>query len=325
MVMQRKRNKIALIGAGQIGGTLAHLCLLKQLGDIVLFDIKEGLAKGKALDLGQASMVDNIDTRVHGTQDYADIKESDVVIVTAGVPRKPGMSRDDLLAINAKVMEDVGVAIDRYCPQAFVICVTNPLDAMVYLLQYYSRLSDAMIVGMAGILDSSRFRSFLCEHFSVSSHDVNAYVLGGHGDTMVPLTDLSTVQGISLTEHVRLGHITQEQLDALVDRTRNGGGEIVHHLKTGSAYYAPAASAIAMVESYLFDKKRTLPCAAKIKKGQFYATRDLFLGIPVIIGSSGIEKILVPSLNEKETSLLQSSVKSVEKLIDDLGQLGIDL
>ena len=322
--LSQYRPKIALIGAGQIGGTLAHLCLLRQLGDVVLFDIKEGMPQGKALDMMQSAMVDNLDGKIHGTCDYADIAGADVVIVTAGVPRKPGMSRDDLLSINAKVMEDVGQAIDSYCPKAFVICVTNPLDAMVYLLQYYSMVKDTHIVGMAGVLDSSRFQLFLCEHFNVSAHDVKAYVLGGHGDTMVPLTHLSTVRGVSLTEHVQQGHITSEQLEAIVQRTRSGGGEIVQLLKTGSAYYAPAASAIAMAESYLFDKKRLLPCAAKVKN-KFGLSTPMFLGVPTYITGAGVTDVIEPPMTETEKEMLQVSVSAVNDLLESLRNIGIDI
>lgn len=323
-LLSQYRPKIALIGAGQIGGTLAHLCLLRQLGDVVLFDIKEGMPQGKALDIMQSAMVDNLDGKIHGTNNYADIAESDVVIVTAGVPRKPGMSRDDLLSINAKVMEDVGQAIDTYCPKAFVICVTNPLDAMVYLLQYFSMVKDSHIVGMAGVLDSSRFQLFLCDHFQVSAHDVRAYVLGGHGDTMVPLTHLSTVRGVSLTEHVRQGHISQEELDAIVQRTRSGGGEIVQLLKTGSAFYAPAASAIAMAESYLFDKKRLLPCASKVKN-KFGLSKPMFLGVPTYITGEGVSDIMEPPMTDQEKIMLETSVKAVDDLLESLRNLGIDL
>lgn len=323
-LLSQYRPKIALIGAGQIGGTLAHLCLLRQLGDVILFDIKEGLPQGKALDLMQSGMVDNLDGKILGTNNYADINGADVVIVTAGVPRKPGMSRDDLLSINAKVMEDVGQAIDTYCPKAFVICVTNPLDAMVYLLQYYSMVKDHRIVGMAGVLDSSRFRLFLCEHFKASAHEVQAFVLGGHGDTMVPLTKLSTVRGVPLTEHVHLGNITSEQLEAIVQRTRSGGGEIVQLLKTGSAYYAPAASAISMVESHLYDKRRVLPCASKVK-GKFGLKTPMFLGVPTVISGRGVEDIVEPPMTDHEKEMLQVSVNAVNDLLEALRNIGIDI
>ena len=324
-LLSKYKPKIALIGAGQIGGTLAHLCLLRQLGDVILFDIKDGLPQGKALDLMQSGMVDNLDGKILGTNEYSDIQGADVVIVTAGVPRKPGMSRDDLLSINAKVMEDVGQAIYNYCPKAFVICVTNPLDAMVYLLQYFSMVKDNKIVGMAGVLDSSRFRLFLCEHFKASAHDVQAYVLGGHGDTMVPLTKMSTVRGVSLTEHVQLGNITQEELEAIVNRTRTGGGEIVQLLKTGSAFYAPAAASISMVESYLMDKKRVLPCASKVAKGQFGLNTSMFLGVPTLISGAGAESVIEPPMSDDEKQMLQISVNAVNGLLDDLRNLGIDI
>lgn len=318
------RPKIALVGAGQIGGTIAHLCLLRQIGDVVLFDIKEGMPQGKALDISQSGMVDNFDGKIIGTNDYADILDADVVIVTAGVPRKPGMSRDDLLSINAKVMAEVGQAIESYCPNAFVICVTNPLDAMVYLLQHYSKVSDQHIVGMAGVLDSSRFRLFLCEHFRASAHEVQAYVLGGHGDTMVPLTHLSTVRGVSLTDHVKAGRITAQELEAIVSRTRSGGGEIVQLLKTGSAYYAPAASVMSMVESYLFNKRRLLPCAVKVHD-QFGLSKPLFLGVPAIISQEGIEEIVEPPMTEEEKHMLKVSINAVEDLLAALRGMGINV
>src|SRR5580692_6396809 len=256
------RNKIALIGAGQIGGTLAHLVGLKELGDVVLFDIAEGIPQGKALDLIQSSPIEGFDAKFAGTNSYEAIQGANVCIVTAGVPRKPGMSRDDLLSINLKVMEQVGAGIRKYCPEAFVICITNPLDAMVWALQKACGLPKHMVVGMAGVLDSARFRYFLADEFNVSVEDVTAFVLGGHGDSMVPLTRYSAVAGIPLPDLVKMGWTTQARIDQIVDRTRNGGGEIVSLLKTGSAFYAPASSAIAMAESYLRDKKRVLPCAA---------------------------------------------------------------
>lgn len=307
------RNKIALVGAGQIGGTLAHLAGQKNLGDVVLFDVMEGIPQGKALDLAEASPVEGYDVYLKGTQDYKDLEGSDVVIVTAGVPRKPGMSRDDLLSINTDVMRQVGEGIKRYCPKAFVICITNPLDAMVYVLQEASGLPPQMVVGMAGVLDASRFRYFLSEALNVSVEDVSALVMGGHGDTMVPLVRFSTVAGISLPELVKMGMLSQSKLDAIVDRTRNGGGEIVNLLKTGSAYYAPAASAIAMAESYLLDRKRLLPCAAYLT-GQ-YGVQNLYVGVPVIIGAAGVERVIELKLNDEEQKMFDYSVKAVQELI----------
>jgi malate dehydrogenase len=308
------RSKIALIGAGQIGGTLAHLVGLKELGDVVLFDIAEGIPQGKALDIAESGPVDGFDAEYVGTQDYAAIEGADVVIVTAGVPRKPGMSRDDLLGINLKVMEAVGTGIKRYAPDAFVICITNPLDAMVWALQKFSGLSPKKIVGMAGVLDSARFRHFLAEAFDVSVEDVTAFVLGGHGDDMVPLVRYSTVAGIPLPDLVRMKWTTQEKLDAMVERTRKGGGEIVNLLKTGSAFYAPAASAIAMAESYLKDKKRVLPCAAYLS-GQ-YGIDGLFIGVPIVIGANGVERIVEVTFSAEEKAMFDKSVASVRGLVD---------
>jgi malate dehydrogenase len=313
------RKKIALIGAGQIGGTLAHLAGLKELGDVVLFDIAEGIPQGKALDIAESAPVDGFDARFMGTQDYADIKGADVVIVTAGVPRKPGMSRDDLLGINLKVMEAVGNGIKQYAPNAFVICITNPLDAMVWALQRFSGLSPKKIVGMAGVLDSARFRHFLAEAFDVSVQDVTAFVLGGHGDDMVPLVRYSTVAGIPLPDLVQMKWTTQEKIDAIVDRTRKGGGEIVNLLKTGSAFYAPAASAIAMAESYLKDKKRVLPCAAQLN-GQ-YGVNGLFIGVPIVIGANGVERIVEIGLSDEERMMFEKSVASVRSLVDACKQI----
>mgnify|MGYP000501254684 FL=1 len=317
------RNKIALIGAGQIGGTLAHLAGLKELGDIVLFDISEGTPQGKALDLAQSSPVDGFDSKLSGTQSYAAIKGADVVIVTAGVPRKPGMSRDDLLEINLKVMEQVGSGIKKYAPDAFVICITNPLDAMVWALQKASGLPKHMVVGMAGVLDSSRFRLFLAEEFDVSVEDVTAFVLGGHGDTMVPLTRYSTVAGIPLPDLIKMNWTTKKRLDEIVQRTRDGGAEIVGLLKTGSAFYAPAASAIAMAESYLKDKKRVLPCAAYLKKE--YGVKDLYVGVPAVIGAKGVERIVEIELNRSEKSMFDKSVASVKGLVDACKKIAPDL
>ena len=308
------RSKIGLIGAGQIGGTLAHLADLKELGDIVMFDVVEGLPQGKGLDIAESSPVDGFDANYKGTQSYADLAGCDVVIVTAGVPRKPGMSRDDLLGTNLKVMEAVGGGIKQYCPNAFVICITNPLDAMVWALQKFSGLSPKKIVGMAGVLDSARFRLFLSQEFGVSVEDVSAFVLGGHGDDMVPLVRYSTVAGIPLPDLVKMGWTTRAKIDAIVDRTRKGGGEIVALLKTGSAFYAPAASAIAMAESYLRDKKRVLPCAAYLD-GQ-YGEKDMFLGVPIVIGAGGVERIVEIGLDGAEKAMFDKSVASVKGLVD---------
>ena len=313
------RNMIALIGAGQIGGTLAHLVGLKELGDVVLFDIAEGIPQGKGLDIAESAPVDGFDATYTGANDYAAIKGADVVIVTAGVPRKPGMSRDDLLGINLKVMEAVGSGIKQYAPDAFVICITNPLDAMVWALQKFAGVTHEKIVGMAGVLDSARFRYFLARELDVSVEDVTAFVLGGHGDDMVPLVRYSTVAGVPLPDLVRMGWTTQEKLDAIVERTRKGGGEIVNLLKTGSAYYAPAASAIAMAESYLRDKKRVLPCAAYLK-GE-YGVRDMFVGVPIVIGASGVERILEVQFTGDERAMFEKSVASVRGLVDACKQI----
>jgi len=308
------RKKIALIGGGQIGGTLAHLIGLKELGDVVLFDIVEGLPQGKSLDIAQSAPVDGFNATFKGTQSYADIAGSDVVIVTAGVPRKPGMSRDDLLNINLGVMRAVGEGLKQYAKDAFVICITNPLDAMVWALREFSGLPHNKVVGMAGVLDSARFRHFLADEFKVSVEDVTAFVLGGHGDTMVPLTRFSTVAGIPLPELVKMGWIKQERLDQIVQRTRDGGAEIVGLLKTGSAFYAPATSAIAMAESYLKDKKRILPCAAHCK-GEF-GLKDLYVGVPCVIGAGGVERIVSLNLLPDEQAMLTKSVDAVRGLID---------
>jgi malate dehydrogenase len=308
------RSKIALIGAGQIGGTLAHLAALKELGDIVLFDIAEGTPQGKALDLAQSGPVNGFNATLAGANNYEAIAGADVVIVTAGVPRKPGMSRDDLLGINLKVMEAVGAGIKQYAPSAFVICITNPLDAMVWALQKTSHFPANKIVGMAGVLDSARFRYFLSEEFKVSVEDVTAFVLGGHGDDMVPSVRYSTVAGIPLPDLVKLGWTTQARLDAIIDRTRKGGGEIVGLLKTGSAFYAPAASAIAMAESYLKDKRRVFPCAAQLN-GE-YGVRDLYVGVPVVIGANGVEKIVEVTLDPAEKQMFEKSVASVQGLVE---------
>jgi malate dehydrogenase len=297
------RSKIALIGAGQIGGTLALLAGLKQLGDVTLFDIVDGVPQGKALDLAESSPIERFDAKLVGTSAYSDIEGADVVIVTAGVPRKPGMSRDDLLGTNLKVMEQVGAGIKKYAPDAFVICITNPLDAMVWALQKSCGLPRKKVVGMAGVLDSARFRYFLAEEFGVSVEDVTAFVLGGHGDDMVPLVRYSGVAGIPLPDLVRMGWTTQAKLDAIVERTRKGGGEIVALLKTGSAFYAPAASAISMAESYLRDKKRVVPCAAYLSGP--YGVDDLYVGVPTVIGAGGGERVVENQLDPAEKAILE--------------------
>jgi malate dehydrogenase len=308
------RPKIALIGSGQIGGTLAHLIGLKELGDVAVFDIAEGIPQGKALDLAQSSPVDGFNAKMVGTNSYEAIEGAAVCIVTAGVPRKPGMSRDDLLGINLKVMEQVGAGIKKYAPNAFVICITNPLDAMVWALQKACGLPKNMVVGMAGVLDSARFRYFLADEFNVSVEDVTAFVLGGHGDSMVPLTRYSTVAGIPLPDLVKMKWTTQARLDAIVQRTRDGGAEIVNLLKTGSAFYAPAASAIAMAESYLKDKKRVLPCAAWLN-GE-YDVKDLYVGVPVVLGARGVERIVEIQLNTNERAMFEKSAGAVKSLVD---------
>ena len=308
------RKKIALIGGGQIGGTLAHLAGLKELGDVVIFDIAEGLPQGKALDLSQSSTVEGYDADISGANDYTAIKGADVVIVTAGVPRKPGMSRDDLLGINLKVMKSVGEGIRDNAPDAFVICITNPLDVMVWALQKFSGLPERKIVGMAGVLDSARFKLFLAEEMNVSVEDVNAFVLGGHGDTMVPLARYSTVAGIPVPDLVEMGWITQEKLEQIIQRTRDGGAEIVGLLKTGSAYYAPATAAIAMAESYLKDKRRLMPCAVHLD-GE-YGVDGIYVGVPVLIGENGVEKIVEISLNDDEKAGFDKSVAAVRGLIE---------
>ncbi len=308
------RAKIALIGSGMIGGTLAHLAALKELGDIVLFDIADGIPQGKALDISEASPVGKYDAAISGTTDYADIAGADVCIVTAGVARKPGMSRDDLLGINLKVMKSVGEGIAKHAPNAFVICITNPLDAMVWALQKFSGLPTNKVCGMAGILDSARFRHFLAEEFKVSVKDVSAFVLGGHGDTMVPLERYSTVAGIPLPDLVKMGWTTQDKLDAIIQRTRDGGAEIVGLLKTGSAYYAPAGSAIEMAEAYLGDQKRVLPCAAHIEDA--YGVKDIYVGVPTVIGAGGIEKVIEIDLNKSEKAMFDNSVEAVNGLVE---------
>ena len=308
------RPKIALIGAGQIGGTLAHLAAIRELGDVVLFDIAEGTPQGKALDIAQSGPSAGFDAEMTGTNDYAFLRRADVCIVTAGVPRKPGMSRDDLLGINLKVMKSVGEGIRKHAPNAFVICITNPLDAMVWALQKYSGLPANRVAGMAGVLDSARFRHFLSLEFGVSMRDVSAFVLGGHGDTMVPLARYSTVAGIPLPDLVDMGWTTREKLDAIIQRTRDGGAEIVGLLKTGSAFYAPATAAIEMAESYLRDQKRVLPCAAWCD-GQ-YGLNGMYVGVPTVIGAQGIEKVIEIRLNKDETAMFQKSVDAVKGLIE---------
>ena len=308
------RKKIALIGGGMIGGTLAHLAALKELGDIVVFDIAEGLPQGKTLDLAQSGAVEGFDAKLTGANSYAAIAGADVCIVTAGVPRKPGMSRDDLLDINLKVMGQVGSGIKKYAPDAFVICITNPLDAMVWALQKSCGLPQQKVVGMAGVLDSARFRYFLADEFHVSVEDVTAFVLGGHGDSMVPLTRYSAVAGIPVPDLIKMGWSTQARIDEIVKRTANGGAEIVNLLKTGSAFYAPAASAIAMAESYLLDKMRVLPCAAWLN-GE-YGVKDLYVGVPVVIGAKGVERIVEIELNGAERAMFEKSVESVQGLVE---------
>jgi malate dehydrogenase len=307
------RPKIALIGAGQIGGTLAHLIALKELGDVMLFDIAEGTPQGKALDLAQSGPVEGFDASLQGTNSYADLEGADVCIVTAGVPRKPGMSRDDLLGINLKVMKSVGEGIKAHCPNAFVICITNPLDAMVWALREFSGLPHNKVVGMAGVLDSARFRHFLSVEFNVSMKDVTAFVLGGHGDTMVPSVRYSTVGGIPLPDLVAMGWTTQEKLDAIVQRTRDGGAEIVGLLKTGSAFYAPAASAVEMAEAFLKDQKRLLPCAAHVKGA--YGLDGIYVGVPVIIGAGGVERVVEVKLDASEKAMLDKSIDAVKGLL----------
>ncbi|MDR3523696.1 MAG: malate dehydrogenase [Acetobacteraceae bacterium] len=315
------RNKIALIGAGNIGGTLAHLIGLKQLGDVVMFDVFPGVAAGKALDIMQSGPVDGFDSAMKGTGDYADIAGADVVIVTAGFPRMPGMTRDDLLTKNAGVIAQVAEGIKTYCPNAFVIVITNPLDVMVWVMQQRSGLPANKVVGMAGVLDSSRFQLFLAQEFNVSVEDVTAFVLGGHGDTMVPLTRYSTVGGISVPDLIKMGWTTQERIDAICARTANGGGEIVKLLERGSAFYAPAASAIAMAEAYLLDKRRVLPCAVKLD-GE-YGLHDMYVGVPVVIGANGVEKIIEVQFEPAEKAAFDKSCDAVKALIEDFKKLGV--
>ena len=315
------RKKIALVGAGNIGGTLAHLIGLKELGDVVLFDVFGGVAAGKALDIMQSGPVDGFDSAMTGTSDYAAIAGADVVIVTAGFPRMPGMSRDDLLAKNAGVVAQVAEGIKTYCPDAFVIVITNPLDAMVWVMKEKSGLPANRVVGMAGVLDSSRFRLFLAQEFGVSVEDVTAFVLGGHGDTMVPLTRYSTVAGIPVPDLIKMGWTTQEKIDAIVTRTANGGGEIVKLLERGSAFYAPAASAIAMAEAYLLDKKRVLPCAVALN-GE-YGVSGLYIGVPVVLGAGGAERIVEVQFTPSEQAAFDKSVGAVRDLIEAFKKLGV--
>ena len=311
-----KRPKIALVGGGNIGGTLAHIASQENLGDVVLFDLSGGKAKGKALDIAQSATIDNSDCSIIGTDDYKDITGADVVIVTAGIARKPGMSRDDLVAINTGVIKTVAQGIKQYAPKAFVIVITNPLDAMVYVMQKESGLPPQKVVGMAGVLDSARFNCFLAEEFKVSVENVNSFVLGGHGDTMVPLTRYSTISGIPVPDMIKMGWSTQGKIDAIVERTRNGGGEIVALLETGSAFYAPAVSAIDMAKSYLFDKRKIMPCAAYLN-GE-YGEKDIYVGVPVVIGKNGVEKIVEIKLNDSEKADFKKSVNSVKELINSI-------
>src|SRR6202161_821915 len=317
------RNKIALIGAGNIGGTLAHLIGLKELGDVVMFDVFGGVAAGKALDIMQSGPVDGVDSAMSGGSDYAAIAGADVVIVTAGFPRQPGMSRDDLLAKNAGVVAQVAEGIKTHCPNAFVIVITNPLDVMVWVMQQKSGLPANKVVGMAGVLDSSRFQLFLAQEFNVSVEDVTAFVLGGHGDTMVPLTRYSTVAGIPVPDLIKMGWTTQAKIDAIVKRTADGGGEIVKLLERGSAFYAPAASAVAMAESYLKDKKRVLPCATYLN-GE-YGVKDLYVGVPVVIGTKGVERIVEIELAGKDREAFDKSVGAVQGLVDACKKIAPDL
>ena len=314
--MACKRKKIALLGSGNIGGTLAHLASIKELGDVVLFDIAEGVPQGKALDLLQSNSVDGSCSKLSGANDYSAIKDADVVIVTAGIPRKPGMSRDDLIAVNTEVMKAAGKGIKENAPNAFVIVVTNPLDAMVWVMREVTGFSPKKIVGMAGVLDSARFSCFLAEEFNVSVKDVTSFVLGGHGDTMVPLVRYSTVAGVPVPDLIKMGWSTQERIDAIVQRTRDGGAEIVGLLKTGSAFYAPATAAIAMAESYLKDQKRIMPCAVSLS-GE-YGVKDVYVGVPVVIGASGVERIVEIELNAQEKAAFNKSVDAVRNLISTI-------
>ena len=312
-------NKVSLIGAGNIGGTLAHLLALKKLGNITLIDVVSGMPQGKALDLSQSSAVEGFTGSIEGTNDFSKMKGSDVIIITAGLPRKPGMSRDDLLEINGKIIKKIALDIKKYAPKAFVICITNPLDAMVYVLQKYSKLPKNMCVGMAGVLDSSRMKYFLSEALKVSVNDVETFVLGGHGDDMVPLINYTTIGGVPLIDFIKLKKFPYLKIEKIVDRTRMGGGEIVKLLKNGSAFYAPASSAIQMAEAFLLNQKKLLPCAAYIN-GQ-YGLRNMYMGVPTIIGNKGIEKIIEVKLTAKEKLMLKKSVKSVQGLVSAVDKL----
>jgi len=314
--MSCKRKKIALLGSGNIGGTLAHLISNKELGDVVLFDIAEGVPQGKALDILQGNSVDGSSSKITGSNDYSSLKDSDVIIVTAGIPRKPGMSRDDLIAVNTGVMKAVGKGIKEYAPNAFIIVITNPLDAMVWVMREVTGFAHNKVVGMAGVLDSSRFSCFLAEEFNVSVKDVHSFVLGGHGDTMVPLTRYSTVAGIPIPDLIKMGWSTQDKIDAIVQRTRDGGAEIVGLLKTGSAFYAPAASAVSMAESYLKDQKRVITCASHLN-GE-YGVKNLYVGVPVVIGANGVEKVIEIQLNEEEKIAFNKSVEAVKSLVNNI-------
>ncbi|MDP3372154.1 MAG: malate dehydrogenase [Candidatus Paracaedibacteraceae bacterium] len=316
-----KQFKIALVGSGNIGGTLAHLALQRRLGEVVLIDIAEGIPQGKALDLSQSSAVDGIEVNCRGSNDPADMVDADVVIVTAGIPRKPGMSRDDLLTINAGIIRTVGENIKKYCPKAFVIVVTNPLDVMVWLMQKASGLPASHVVGMAGILDSGRYKHFLAKELNVSPADIQAFVLGGHGDAMVPMPRFTTIAGIPLVTFIENGQIPQAKVDEIIERTKNGGAEIVNLLKTGSAFYAPASSAISMAESYLLNQRRTLPCAIQLN-GE-YGHKDVYAGVPVVIGANGVEKVIELPLKEDEQKQFNASVQSVRTLIEDITRLGL--
>ena len=308
------KPKISLIGAGQIGGTLAHLIALKELGDVVLFDVAEGIAKGKALDLSQSTAIDGLNVSITGTNNYNDISNSDVIIITAGVPRKPGMTRDDLLGINLKIIKQVADGIKDTSPNAFVICITNPLDVIVMALQKYSGLPKNKVIGMAGVLDTSRFKFFLSQELNVPISEVDSFVLGGHGDTMVPVPNRTTVSGKPLLDFVKEGKISEEKLNEIIDRTRNGGAEVVKLLETGSAFYGPAASGIEMAESYLKNLKKTLPCAAHLN-GQ-YGVKDLYVGVPVVIGSNGIKEVVELALDDEEKRYFDISIDAVKELFD---------
>ncbi len=314
--MELKRKKIALLGSGNIGGTLAHLIVTKDLGDVVLFDIADGVPQGKALDIQQGNSIEGSEVKLSGSNNYQDLRGSDVIIVTAGIPRKPGMSRDDLIAVNTEVMKAAGKGIKENAPDAFVIVITNPLDAMVWVMREVTGFAPKKVVGMAGVLDSARFSCFLAEEFDVSVKDVNSFVLGGHGDTMVPLVRYSTVAGIPIPDLIKMGWSTEDRINSIVKRTRDGGAEIVGLLKTGSAFYAPASAAIAMAESYLKDQKRILPCAAHLN-GE-YGVNNLYVGVPVVIGASGVERIVEIELNAEEKSAFSKSVEAVKNLVNNI-------